>query len=129
MMRSVLLVDDDDDMRTALTHLLGDEGFIVYAAQNGRDALNRLAGIDDPGLILLDLMMPVMDGHQFLAERSRDARLARIPVVVLTAWTREWRGKTVGVDDVLTKPVRPEDLLRLVERYCDRVDSSDPQRR
>jgi CheY-like chemotaxis protein len=126
--RSVLVVDDDDDMRTSLWHLLSDEGFHVHTAKNGRDALTCLQEIEAPCLILLDLMMPVMDGNQFLAERRRDAQLSSIPVVIMSAWTRDWKGKTLGVDAVVTKPVRPEDLLKLVERYCDPA-SSDPQRR
>jgi CheY-like chemotaxis protein len=115
-------------MRTSLWHFLSDEGFHVHTAKNGQDALTRLREIEPPSLILLDLMMPVMDGNQFLAERRRDAALFSIPVVIMSAWTRDWKGETLGVDAVVTKPVRPEDLLKLVERYCDRA-SSDPQRR
>ncbi|MFN2571457.1 MAG: response regulator [Gemmatimonadales bacterium] len=129
MLRSVLLVDDDDDMRTALRHFLADEGFHVHTARNGLEALTRLKEIDPPGLILLDLMMPIMDGRQFLAERGQDDRLLRIPVVVVSAWTREWKNETAGVEDVMTKPVNPEALLQLVERYCDRDGPGDPQRR
>jgi CheY-like chemotaxis protein len=123
------LVDDDDDMRTALTHFLADDGFSVHTARNGREALTLLAEIESPGLILLDLMMPVMDGSQFLAERRRDARLSGIPVVIMSAWTRDWRGETVGVEAVVTKPVRPEQLVTLVERYCDRNNAGGPASR
>jgi DNA-binding response OmpR family regulator len=122
-------VDDDEDLRTALGHFLAEEGFQVHTARDGRDALTLLREIEPPGLILLDLMMPVMNGSQFLAERGRDAALSRIPVVIMSAWTKEWRGETVGAEDVVTKPVRPEQLLALVERYCDRQRSGDARRR
>ena len=127
--RSILLVDDDDDMRTALTQFLADEGFAVHTARNGREALTRLGEIEPPGLILLDLMMPVMDGSQFLAERRSDPRLSRIPVVIMSAWTRDWRGDSVGVEAVVTKPIRPEQLVTLVARYCDRDSAEDPSTR
>lgn len=127
MSRSLLLVDDDEDLRISLQHFLSDEGFHVHTARDGLEALTLLGEIDAPCLILLDLMMPRMSGSQFLAERSRDAALSRIPVVVMSAWTKERRGETIGADDVLTKPIKPEHLLALVERYCDRV-RSDPQR-
>ena len=74
MTRSLLLVDDDDDMRTALTHFLADDGFAVHTARNGREALTLLAEIESPGLILLDLMLP--DGNdaelEALMQKWRD---------------------------------------------------------
>jgi CheY-like chemotaxis protein len=116
--RSVLLVDDDDELRTNLADFLSDEGFSVYGARHGREALDRLAEIDPPGLILLDLTMPEMDGRQFLAVRRTDPRIARIPVVILSAVTGKWTGDTVGADDVLTKPISLEELLVIVTKYC-----------
>jgi DNA-binding response OmpR family regulator len=127
--RAVLLVDDDEDLRTSLQQFLSEEGFVVHTARDGGEALTILRAIEPPGLILLDLMMPGMNGKQFLVERGGDSALARIPVVIMSAWTREWRGETVGADDVVTKPVKPEQLLALVERYCDRERSGDAQRR
>ena len=120
--RSVLLVDDDEDFRTALQHFLVDEGFEVRTARDGREALTLLREIEAPGLILLDLMMPVMSGTQFLAERRRDEAVSRIPVVIMSAWAKEPRGETAGADDVVSKPIKPEQLLALVERYCGRND-------
>jgi CheY-like chemotaxis protein len=129
MPRSILLVDDDDDLRTSLGHFLSDEGFPVHSARNGHDALMQLKEMmEPPGLILLDLMMPVMDGSQFLDERRRDDRLSRIPVVIMSAWTRDRKAKD-GVDAVLMKPIRPEQLVKIVERYCDRVSADDSPRR
>lgn len=116
-------------MRTSLRHFLSDEGFAVRTARNGKEALDRLREMDPPGLILLDLMMPVMNGTEFLAERRRDPALARIPVVVMSAWTRGWQGEAMGVEEVLMKPIRPELLVPLVERYCDRQDQAGPRLR
>ena len=129
MIRSLLIVDDDDDMRTTLRHFLADEGFRVHTARNGQEALTRLQEIDPPGLILLDLMMPVMNGSDFLTVRSGNPKLAKIPVVVLSAWTRDRTGAASGAEDVLIKPINPELLLQVVERYCDRDARPDSLRR
>jgi DNA-binding response OmpR family regulator len=126
--RSVLLVDDDDDVLTALQQFLTDAGFAVHTARNGREALALLDQIE-PGVILLDLMMPVMDGKQFLVERNRLPGLARIPLVIMSAWTRDWNGDALGVDAVVTKPINPEKLVALVERYCDRDNARETARR
>jgi CheY-like chemotaxis protein len=82
-----MVVEDDQDVRTSLVQALEDEGYAVSAAENGQEALTLLRAATEilPRLILLDLMMPVLDGQGFLAEQSRDARLAQIPVLVLTA--------------------------------------------
>jgi CheY-like chemotaxis protein len=120
VVRSVLLVDDDDDMRASVSELLTLEGFLVHTARNGQDALDLLYTIDAPALILLDFMMPVMNGSQFLAAKRRDARLRAIPVAILSAWTREWTGEALGVNHVLAKPIAPESLIALVAQYCDR---------
>jgi len=129
MARALLVVDDDEDLRAALRQFFSEEGFQVHTARDGRDALTLLREIDPPGLILLDLMMPVMNGSQFLAARGGDVKLSRIPVVIMSALTKEWRGETVGADDVVTKPIKPEKLLAIVERYCDREAAEDPRAR
>lgn len=119
-MRSVLLVDDDDELRTSLATFLGDEGFVVHTARNGQDALDVLYTIDPPALILLDFSMPVMNGTQFLGVKRGVPPLRTIPVAILSAYTREWRGDAIGVNHVLTKPIDPERLLTLVVQYCER---------
>src|SRR5438045_1700164 len=80
----VLVVDDDDDIRESIISLLEDEGIGVAGANNGEAALSYLRASSPPTFILLDLMMPVMDGAEFRAEQVRDGRLAAIPVVVLS---------------------------------------------
>src|SRR5262245_22552685 len=87
--RSILVVEDDADTRESLRAVLEVARYDVRTASNGREALEVLARIEAPGLILLDLMMPVMSGFEFLAARREDAALERIPVVIVSAWRRE----------------------------------------
>src|SRR5580765_7790969 len=82
---SILLVEDDFDMRDALIPILEYAGHHVVGAANGREALEQLRAGPKPSLILLDLMMPVMNGTEFRAEQLRDPALASIPVVVVSA--------------------------------------------
>jgi len=83
---AILIVDDDNDVRAALSELLQEEGYSVEAAPNGREALARLrTGSIHPAVILLDLMMPGMDGWDFRSEQMRDPRIASVPVVVVSA--------------------------------------------
>ena len=119
IVRSALLVDDDDDLRETLTAFLTAEGYGVHSARNGQEALDLLYTIDPPALILLDFMMPVMNGSQFLAAKRSDPRLRAIPVAILSALTREWSGDAIGVNHVLAKPIDPDRILTLVAQYCD----------
>ncbi|MGH7520412.1 MAG: response regulator [Gemmatimonadales bacterium] len=123
MGQSILLVDDDADVRALLGEFLTGEGFVVHAARDGRHALQLLAHMDAPDLILLDYKMPVMNGSQFLARRRWNPRLRGIPVVILSAWSRQWAGARLDAVEVLSKPVDLDRLLSLVHRACDRVPS------
>lgn len=112
----IMLVEDDGDVREALTDRLEAAGYRIAAFQNGLDALEWLRGAGHaPQLILLDLMMPVMDGWQFREEQLKDAALAVIPLVVLSA-----RSEPVGgpVVEQLPKPIKAKDLLLVVARHC-----------
>src|SRR5262245_44669700 len=83
---SILVVDDQPAIREMFTALLEDEGYTVACAANGKDALDYLRQTKElPGLILLDLAMPVMTGYEFLREQRQDAMLASIPVILMTA--------------------------------------------
>src|SRR5262245_27439609 len=109
----VMVVDDDEDIRETLAELLQDEGYRVMAVANGREALERLReNHDKPRVILLDLMMPVMDGWQFHREQQVDPTLASIPVVVITAAGAQ-QASSIPVDQVLAKPLGIDDVLRV----------------
>lgn len=111
----VLVVDDDIGALDALTDLLDSDGYAVAQARSGREAMTYLRGNPLPRLIILDLLMPEMDGWQFLEERKKDGKLAAIPVVVLTALGP---GVTVDANAVLYKPLNVERFLRTVREYC-----------
>ncbi len=114
----ILIIEDDFDIREVLMEVLGDEGFAVAGAANGREGLNLLNGGARPKMILLDLMMPVMNGWQFVEEQRRDARLANLPVVVISAGNNlsQVAGE-LGASAFLKKPLEIEQLLELVRRY------------
>jgi CheY-like chemotaxis protein len=117
--RRVLLVDDDFLMREAVSLVLAGEGYMVAAAANGRDALERLQGREPPDLILLDLQMPVMDGTQFREELTHNARLAGVPVLVISASGDARRlADALGAVGCLQKPVDTGQLLDAVRRCC-----------
>lgn len=117
----VLIVEDDDDLREMMAQLLTLEGFRAETVANGREALEYLRRGDLPDLILLDLMMPIMDGWEFRRIQSADPALASLPVIVLTAL--EPTGTADFGDAMfLIKPLNFDRLLQLVRRYCGRTD-------
>jgi len=118
-LKRIMVVDDDPNLQEALSDLLESKGYQVTSADNGVAALDLLRRSDAPCLILLDLMMPVMDGHEFLARLTADSALAKIPVVVVTAG-RHPQGSTVtGAAEVLYKPFEAERLMKVVQQFCD----------
>jgi CheY-like chemotaxis protein len=112
--RTVLVVDDDQAIREALSDVLGELGYDVAVAGDGQQALDCLRQGCNPYVILLDLGMPVMDGWQFRRELLQDPRFAGLNVVVITA-VRDQRVDALQVTDVLTKPVQLERLLEILE--------------
>ncbi len=116
----VLVVDDDGGIRGVLSEILQDEGHRVESAGNGLEALHKLQGSTKPCVILLDLMMPVMNGWEFMHRRQDDTRLASIPVVVISADAQVGeKAAAIGAVDYLTKPINLDRLLDTVQRYCD----------
>jgi len=120
MAAQVLVVDDDVATRAALLMTLQCEDHAADAVADGRAALSYLRSHPAPRLILLDLMMPRMDGWQFLVERRREAALAAIPVVLFTAagGIDAPAARALGADDVLHKPADISAVLTVVRRYC-----------
>jgi len=111
----ILIVDDNEEMREALGAVLESAGHEVLAAADGREALAFLRRCAvPPCLVLLDLMMPGLDGWDFRAEQLRDERLASIPVIVLSAHPLAMLTKNMGAAAVLPKPSDPETLLATV---------------
>lgn len=116
MRPTVFIVEDDLDTREMLARFLELEGFHVESAENGKLALERLAGTETC-VILLDLMMPVMDGWQFRQAQVQNADLAKIPVIVVSAAGRD-RIERIDADAYLSKPVDLEELLGCVAQFC-----------
>jgi CheY-like chemotaxis protein len=117
--RAVMLVEDDDGIRDILRELLEEAGYRVFWAANGLEALAQLRLGRVPRVILLDLMMPLMDGVQFRAAQRRDPALAPIPVVVISADERMVpKINDMHVDGYLPKPFELRKLLETVNRYC-----------
>jgi CheY-like chemotaxis protein len=116
---TVLVVEDDSDIRDELADVIEDSNYRTIRAANGAVALQKLRGGPRPCVILLDLMMPVMDGRAFLAEQQSDAALKEIPVVVLSAHIDGARaGTQMSAAAFLKKPIDLAELLSTIARFC-----------
>lgn len=132
-MTRVLVVEDDQDVRDTVCETLEDAGYRVSTATNGLLALKALEVLSAreeqaareeqstlPRLILLDLMMPVMDGEQFLRALRKNPRLSPLPVVLLTADSHAvTQAIRLGANHGLRKPVQLNDLIAAVAKYCE----------
>ena len=119
--QNILVVEDDADIRDVFVQVLELEGYEIAAAGNGREALEHLRRSKQPDLILLDIMMPVMDGWQFRAEQQQNPEWASIPVVILSAHGfSHHKATSIGVADFLKKPVELETLLNTVKQQFTR---------
>ena len=120
MSHRVLVVDDDLDVREAMIEVLEENGHAATGVANGNEALLHLrANPVHPCLILLDLMMPVMDGREFREQQLLDPALAPIPVVVISAFRDiEQTAQQMNVAAHVKKPISLRDLVSLVERFC-----------
>ena len=120
MSNKVLVVEDDHLIRESLLEILQDNGYEAAGALHGEDALAHLeTTATRPCLILLDLMMPVMDGRAFREEQLRRASIADIPVVVVSAHNDVAdQVKDMHATSYLRKPVKLSELLRVVRSFC-----------
>jgi CheY-like chemotaxis protein len=115
---SILIVDDDADIREGLIDILTDHGYLVKAVRNGREALDHLRLGARPRLILLDAMMPVMDGLTFRREQLIDPELKELPVLMISASSRsKLDAQGLGFVGVMTKPIDLDQLLEVIERH------------
>jgi CheY-like chemotaxis protein len=112
-MGPLLIVEDETAVRDTLTELVGKDGREVVTASDGQEALERLTEVPRPCLILVDLMMPRMNGWEFLQRKSADPLIADIPTIVLSG-----SGRPAGAMHQLAKPVDIKRLLALVDQYC-----------
>jgi CheY-like chemotaxis protein len=110
-------VEDESSIRETVRFALELEGYNVYTASNGQEGIDLLATIPKPCLILLDLMMPVMDGWGFVEAIEKDIVLTKIPVVVVTAFSDKL--KTVKARDVIKKPVDLDALTQVAKQWCE----------
>lgn len=117
---TVLVVDDDRDVCDLIQAALAGKGYKTIVAGNGREALDYLKSrAPRPKLILLDLMMPEMNGWEFRKVQQSDPALAGIPVAIITGRSLDGDTRDLGAVDVLYKPSRVEKLTAVVSRFCD----------
>jgi CheY-like chemotaxis protein len=118
-MDPILIIEDDEDVRDSLNELLTLRGYRVFGAANGREALDRLESGLSPCLIILDLMLPIMNGWDFRQRQLADSRWRHIPTIVLSGVNdlalESQRLQAVGF---LSKPINFNSLFETVDRYC-----------
>lgn len=122
-MKSILIVDDEKDLVELVSYNLRKEGFSVHASYDGEDALSKMKN-NDFDLLILDLMLPGMDGLELLRFIRSDSRLSHLPVLMLTAKAEEIDrviGLEMGADDYVTKPFSPRELVARVKALMRRI--------
>lgn len=118
MTKRILVVEDDNSIRELLVELLQSEGYEVASAVNGLEGLKYLQTQKNPDLILIDLMMPVMDGYSFRTEQMKNTEWSKIPVIVMSAEANaKEKMKSYGISAFLAKPVELDTILKTVEQY------------
>ena len=120
-MKPVLIVEDDFEIRSTLCDVLSSEGYNVLGAENGKAALELLNKTENlPGLIIVDLMMPIMDGYEFRNKQLKDKRIASVPTVLFSADGQLInKAQAAGISEFIKKPIDLDDLYSLVKKYCD----------
>ncbi len=113
---SILIVEDDPEIREVLKMSIELEGYKVVTAANGQEGIEALRSVARPCLILLDLMMPVMNGWEFAEAIEADMILAQIPVVVVTAYPD--KAESIKSKSILKKPVDMNAMFHIIKEYC-----------
>jgi CheY-like chemotaxis protein len=111
----ILVVDDDADFRDALCEVLSEAGYPVQQAGNGEEALKRV-GDEIPGIVLLDLKMPVLDGWGVMERMRQDKRWNAIPILILSAYGFEWESELTGAQGYIPKSVGMDEILERIRR-------------
>lgn len=122
--KTILVVEDDAGIRETLSYALELEGYRVVSASNGREGIAALERVHNPCMILLDLMMPVLNGWQFVEAISKVQSYARIPIVILTAFADT--AKSIRADAIIPKPIDLDTLLRAVHDWCGEPNRGTP---
>jgi CheY-like chemotaxis protein len=115
-LKTILVIEDDHDTRVSLRRMLEAEGYFVFSATNGRQGLETLQRIKPPCLILLDVVMPLMNGEEFMRAVDTDLALHIIPVVLVSAFPDQ--AKKLVAKAFVQKPIDLKALLATVEKYC-----------
>lgn len=113
----ILIVENDNESRESLKDFFELEGYVTHTATNGKEALKVLETIDEPGVILLDLMMPEMNGWEFLEARKTLGSSAKVPVVILTS-TSTTQIQSLQPNSYIRKPVDLTELFKVVQNFC-----------
>jgi len=117
ILKKILIADDDENIREMLTYLLEDNGYIISHAVNGADALAKAAKLR-PDILLLDIMMPVMNGYEVCRSLKKDPLLKDTYIIMLTAQgqiAEQERGKEAGADEYIVKPFNPGEMVARVK--------------
>ncbi len=113
----ILVVDDDDDFRETLVEVLAEAGYPVQQAENGQVALQRVAE-ERPGIVLLDLKMPVLDGWGVMERMRKDPAASSVPILILSAYGYEWESELTGAQGYIPKSVGMEEILERVRKLA-----------
>jgi DNA-binding response OmpR family regulator len=118
--RTVVVVEDDQIIVTLLEHLLSRSGFLVRTALNGRQAVDFMEDLPaPPTLVLLDVMLPYLDGFELIAKIREHATWNEVPIIMLTSKSQEHnivRALDIGANDYIVKPFRPRELMARIRR-------------
>jgi len=112
---TVLIVEDEEDLRELMQTALESRGYAVVTAEEGQDALSKLEHIERPCLVLLDLLMPGMNGWEFYTKMRELPNLVSVPVIVHSSASDR---APAGVTQVIQKPITFDRLLAVVSKYC-----------
>lgn len=127
--KKILVVDDEQDLLDLIEYNLRKEGFEVLKAENGETGI-ELAKQENPNLVLLDIMMPNMDGLEVCERMRKDTNLKHIPIIFLTARSdekTEVEGLNKGADDFITKPISTTKLISRIKAVLRRIDENEQQ--
>jgi two-component system alkaline phosphatase synthesis response regulator PhoP len=120
--KKILIADDNENIREALTYLLEDEGYKLWLAKDGADTLRKVSEVH-PDILFLDIMMPEINGYDVCRTIKNDPNLKKTYIIMLTAKgqvAEQERGKAVGADEYIVKPFSPMEILARIKNVLDK---------